>query len=155
MDRKVVDTNGRERTYAGFTIRVFASLADTFVLVIPTVILVTLALMILGETVDGTQIQVMSGGVYLGLGFAYFSVSHTRYGTTLGKRVFRIYVCDAATGEHLKLGQSILRSFGYLASQLLGGVGFLMALFHPKNMTLHDLLAQSEVVRRPSGKILS
>ncbi len=67
-------------------------------------------------------------------------------GTTPGKRMVGIKIVDAKTLEDITNKQAITRSFGYIASTLPFGIGFLMILFRKDKRALHDLLADTVVI---------
>lgn len=86
-------------------------------------------------------IQLLFYGVYSCVAFPYYVWGHFRYGTTLGKKPFGIYVVSAADQGRLTLSQSIIRTAGYVLSSLPFACGYLMAAFHPRKQALHDLIA--------------
>lgn len=141
--------------YAGFWIRLVADVIDTLIL---TVAAWFLELMLLGLTYFVSQyhkpfpkpfsdafnpffLQIFNGILYVALATPYFVWGHYRYGTTLGKRPFRIYVVNHANLLPISLFQSWMRCFGYIVSYLPFGVGFLMVAFQPEKRALHDLMA--------------
>ncbi|MGK5084225.1 RDD family protein [Bdellovibrionota bacterium FG-1] len=85
-------------------------------------------------------IQVADAVLYLALAAPYFIWGQLKNRTTLGKRIFKIYVVNAQDGAPMTLKQAGFRFFGYLLSYLPFGTGFLMAAFHPQKRALHDLL---------------
>lgn len=68
------------------------------------------------------------------------------WGTTPGKRVLGLYVCTEDGQAGLSIARAMLRLGGYLASTLLVGIGFLMALSSSKR-ALHDRIAGTYVRR--------
>ncbi|OGR89866.1 MAG: hypothetical protein A3J74_03550 [Elusimicrobia bacterium RIFCSPHIGHO2_02_FULL_57_9] len=66
-------------------------------------------------------------------------------GATVGKRLMSIRVVGR-DGRPLGLGRSLLRALGYGLSTPLFNFGFILALFHPESLALHDILAGSLVV---------
>lgn len=87
-----------------------------------------------------------------GLGFAgsalLCTIGWSRFGTTPGKKLLGLVVCDVSGTVGLPLGRAIVRWLGYLVSALPLGAGFLVALFGPQKRALHDLMAGSYVARR-------
>ena len=75
-----------------------------------------------------------------------FIVGWTRYGTTPGKFLLELRVCDARTGGRPDAVQSILRYVGYIVSALPLGLGFVWIAFDPRRQALHDKLARTRVV---------
>jgi uncharacterized RDD family membrane protein YckC len=145
--------------YAGFWIRLVADVIDTLLL---TVAAWFLELMFLGivyfvgasagvsqyhkpfnDAFNPFFLQVFNGVLYLLLAIPYFVWGHYRYGTTLGKRPFRIYVVSHDNLLPITLVQSWLRCVGYLVSYLPFGVGYIMVAFQPEKRALHDLMAKT------------
>jgi uncharacterized RDD family membrane protein YckC len=93
------------------------------------------------DAFDPLMEQIVSVIVGLAVLLPYYIWSTYRFGTTLGKRPFRIYVVRASDGGPITLGQSTLRCLGYALSYATFGCGFLMAAFHPQKRCLHDLIA--------------
>ena len=135
--------------YAGFWVRVGASLIDTALVVFATV---PLLMAFYGRSYF-TQ---ASPGI--GAGIADFLISWilpavvviifwlTRQATP-GKMVFSARVVDARTGGTLTLGQSIGRYLGYFVSTIPFGLGLLWVAFDPRKQGWHDKLAGTVVVR--------
>jgi len=73
-------------------------------------------------------------------------VGWTRYGTTPGKCLLALRVCDAGTGGRPDTVQSVVRYLGYLVSALPLGLGFVWMVFDPRRQALHDKLARTRVV---------
>jgi uncharacterized RDD family membrane protein YckC len=141
----------RPTRYAGFWIRLIADLIDTTVL---TVASWFAELMILGivywvghyaqpfqDAFNALWLQIANAVIYTIFAVVYYTWGHYRYGTTLGKKPFRIYVVSESTRQPISMKQSILRTVGYLVSYIPVGAGFLMAAFHPEKRALHDLIA--------------
>jgi uncharacterized RDD family membrane protein YckC len=146
-------------TYAGFWPRFFADFLDSLLLDLIAALSV-LALMGLlywvrviflksddtigGFWAAGVDSIWMQGAVVLSRGLfslIYFIGLTSQFGTTLGKRLFRIYVLSAQTGEKLSIRQSGVRCLAYLSSYATFGMGFVMVAFHPEKRGLHDLIA--------------
>jgi len=135
--------------YAGFWVRVGASLIDTVLVVLATVPL----LMAFHGRSYFTQ-----SSLAIGAGLADFVISWifpavvvvifwlTRQATP-GKMVFSARVVDARTGGTLTLGQSIGRYLGYFVSTIPFGLGLLWVAFDSRKQGWHDKLAGTVVVR--------
>ena len=151
--------NNAVTTYAGFWPRFFADFLDSLLLDLIAALSV-LALMGLlywvrviflksddtsgGFWAAGVDSIWMQGAVVLSRGLfslIYFIGLTSQFGTTLGKRLFRIYVLSAQTGEKLSIRQSGVRCLAYLSSYATFGMGFVMVAFHPEKRGLHDLIA--------------
>lgn len=142
MDAELVE-------YAGFWVRVGASLIDT--------VLVTLAMLPFYVLFAGSRAWSI-GGPSLGSGAADFLISWvvpalvvivfwlTRQATP-GKMVFGARVVDARTGGTLGLGQSIGRYLAYFVSTVPLGLGLLWVAFDGRKQGWHDKLAGTVVIR--------
>lgn len=93
------------------------------------------------DAFDPVLEQVVSVIVYLAIALPYYIWGTYRFGTTLGKKPFKIAVVRMSDGGPVTLLQSTLRCTGYLVSYATLGCGFLMAAFHPQKRCLHDLIA--------------
>jgi uncharacterized RDD family membrane protein YckC len=156
--------------YAGFWIRLVADIIDSIVLNVAMWLVQYSLLGIFylvwkayltshGQAVPGFSdafnafwIQMFGLGLLAVISFPYYVWGHFRYGTTLGKRVFRIYVVDYASQNQMSLKQSIIRFFSYGLSYIVFATGFIMAGFHPKKRALHDLLAGTISIIKPKEK---
>lgn len=136
--------------YAGFWIRGAAWLID-LVLLIGTNWLIELALGLYAKDSGALWLQITIVVLYVGADFAYFTLGHWKYGKTVGKWVVRVHV-ESASYEGYPIGritylQAVARWFASIASEVLFGCGYFMAMMHPKKRTLHDLVARTVVVR--------
>ena len=126
------DENSQE--YAGFWIRVVASIIDSVL-----ILLVTMPILL---------------GIY---GMAYLESTTLVAGTwdfwiyrsaTPGKMIVRAKIVDAKTGEKPSTGQLIGRYFGYYVSMIPLFLGFIWVAFDKRKQGWHDKLAGTVVVRR-------
>ncbi len=137
--------------YGGFWLRFLAHGIDSIVLTLASWVLERVILSVFGinrEEQDPLLVQVFSMGAYLCWAFPYYVWGTYRWGTTLGKRVFRLWVVPISSQGPVSLGQSVGRTLGYVLSYLPIGCGFLMAAFQPQKRALHDLMAGTRVVHR-------
>lgn len=140
---------------AGFWVRLLAHIVDNIVLFFLTWGMVFV--WIYGSARLGTAIPdgdtpafaLASMGIHLVTAGIYYTVAHARFGTTFGKWPVGIQVVDAASGLRPALGQSALRSLGYLVSHLTLEIGFLMVLFRPDRRGLHEMISRTWSIRRP------
>ena len=77
---------------------------------------------------------------------AYFVISWSRGGQTIGMRAWRLRVIDAGGGP-LSWPRALLRFGVALVSLTAGGLGFLWCLFSSEKSAWHDLVAGTRVVR--------
>jgi uncharacterized RDD family membrane protein YckC len=139
---------------AGWWSRVAATLTDSFILVMPTLVFILLLGNILGEiTTIGAQ------AVYMVI------LQSQPDGQTLGNRLAQTRVRDALTGQVISRGQAVVRwaviaIYSVLATTSSTGLGTitgtvsvialadcLYPLFNPRKQTIHDRVARTIVVR--------
>ena len=134
--------------YAGFLVRVWALIIDTF---LSFIIIMPILLFIYGKSYFRSSITFW-------LGPADFLVSYVlpflvtiifwRYcQATPGKMVIHSKIVDAKTGEKPTLGQYIGRYVAYFISAIFLGLGFLWIAFDKRKQGWHDKLAGTVVVR--------
>lgn len=120
--------------YAGFWMRVGAYLLDWLILCIPTFVMALLPIL-------GIIINIV--GVWL-----YFALQESSvHQATLGKRALNIYVTDIY-GRRLSFGRATGRHFGKVISALILCIGYIMVAFTDKKQGLHDLMAETLVLRK-------
>ncbi len=138
-------------TYVGFWIRVWASVIDSFLLL--------LLLVPLGAFVFDTNVLDMSdepsGPTHFLMSFVLPAmivlVFWIRRQSTPGKLVFHARIVDAATGAEPRNGQWVVRYLGYYLSAFVLGLGFLWIAFDRRKQGWHDKLANTVVIRTPPG----
>ncbi len=82
----------------------------------------------------------------------YFTLGHFwGNGRTLGKRIFKIRVISV-THEKLDFGHCLEGAFGYGASALEAGLGFLQVMWHDDRLATHDRIAETIVVSEKKTK---
>jgi uncharacterized RDD family membrane protein YckC len=75
--------------------------------------------------------------IFICISFGYHAVAVARYGTTFGKRLFKIQI-RSITGSSVDFRQSFIRTAVSWVSLLLLGLGYLMMFFNEHRRTLHD-----------------
>lgn len=133
-----------EFRYAGFWVRLVATIIDTVILELAS----WLPALLLPHSINGLNLQLVQAGIYLILATPYFVGGHYKYGTTPGKRLLHLYVVRADDGLGITLKQSWIRAFGYALSYLPLACGYIMAGMNPRKQALHDLVAGTIVVRQ-------
>lgn len=133
---------GHAPRYADWWPRVLACIIDT----IACMILISMCGKLLGT------VGVKPGGpidtiVAQAIGFLYFSLMESSsWQATPGKRALSLRV-TRANGERLDFGRAAARYIAKIPSFLIFMIGYLMPLWHPKKQGLHDLLADTIVVK--------
>lgn len=138
-------------TYAGFWVRVAASLIDTVL-----VLLITVPLLL---AIYGVSPPEMTGLAavpnilisYVAPAIAVIAFWVARQATP-GKMAFGVRIVDAKTGNSLTVPQSIGRYLGYFVSTIPFGLGLIWVAFDPRKQGWHDKLAGTVVVR-PSTRV--
>ena len=148
---------------AGIARRGIALLVDAPFLLILSILAMTTAYLVAlgGGTVAGAvTVRIELWGVAAALGaavavsFAYHVVSWGGGGQTPGKMLMGVQVVRQ-DGAAIGYGRAFVRWIGYCCALLPLGLGFVLALMHPRRRGLHDLLAGTCVVRVDAGPDLS
>jgi uncharacterized RDD family membrane protein YckC len=158
---------------AGFWIRFLASLIDTVILAVPLGLIVyTISG---GAWLDTSAMQesialAQQGETSMALGSAKATsmkwellfeflmaaviiVFWKRWaGATPGKKLLGIHVVDAKTLGEISNAQAVIRYIGYIASTLVLMGGFIMVAFRKDKRALHDMMADTMVIRMAPGK---
>jgi uncharacterized RDD family membrane protein YckC len=101
---------------------------------------------------DPTWIARVSGvlGMWIALWWCYFVVGWGLLGATPGKWLLGLRVIDHRGRFPIGVSRAVMRLFAYSVSSLTLGIGHLILLFRRDRCALHDLLAGTRIVRRPS-----
>jgi uncharacterized RDD family membrane protein YckC len=144
-------TNVDELEYAGFWIRVGASIIDSIIIMLITVPLLIWAIgtdAFLGEETTASGLPSIASFflqyVFPAVWTIWFWIA--KQGTP-GKMLLSLRIVDAATGDRISTGQAIGRYFAYIPSALVFGLGFLWVAFDRRKQGWHDKLAGTLVVR--------
>lgn len=133
---------------AAMRLRLAAVAYDLLPLIGLWFIAAVLALCVTGGALDTHTLagKLLVQGIALMLSAAYFIVSWTRGGQTIGMRAWKIRVV-AGNGSRLRWTQALLRFLVALVSLTALGAGFWWALFDAQRRTWHDIAAGSHLVR--------
>lgn len=136
-----------EQEYAGFWIRLGASLIDTVILLIVITIPLTF---IYGKEYWMSE-QLIHGIWDVLLNYVFPLVVTIwfwrRFLGTPGKLATSLKIVDAKTGNKMSVGQSIGRYFAYIISALPLCLGFIWVGLDKKKQGWHDKLAGTVVIR--------
>jgi len=145
-------------TYAGFWIRVLASIIDTIVMLI---LLIPIAMTIYGVNYTNTQtssshMSYSSSSFYMqgdGNVFLHYIlpailvIAFWIYkSATPGKMITKLKIVDAKTGRKPTALQFVIRYLGYFLSSIFL-LGFIWVAFDRRKQGWHDKLAGTVVVR--------
>lgn len=88
----------------------------------------------------------VGAGISFLVGILYNWYFWTRQnGQTPGKKVMNLQVIKA-DGTELSDVDALIRAVGYYVSGLVGGLGYIWALFDNENRTWHDMFAGTRVI---------
>jgi uncharacterized RDD family membrane protein YckC len=137
-------------TPASLGLRLAAAAYDLLPLLGLWFVAAVLALAVTGGALDTHTLagKFLVQGFALALSAAYFVVSWSRGGQTIGMRAWRLRVVDA-NGDRVPWSRACLRFFVALVSLAALGAGFWWALFDPQRRAWHDMAARTRVLRLP------
>ncbi len=135
-----------EYEYAGFRIRVVASIIDSVIISL-VVFPITYVLSMMGlASLDGETLTVWDFiSLILQVGFVVFC--WLKFAGTPGKRMLKLKVLDEQTGEHISTSQAIIRYLGYIPSVLVLFLGLIWVGFDKQKQGWHDKMAKTVVVK--------
>lgn len=136
-------------TPASLWLRLIAGVYDLLPLIGLWFVAGVLALAITGGALDPHRLEhkLLVQALVLALSAAYFVVSWTRGGQTIGMRAWRLRVVRA-DGSALGLWRALLRFFIALVSLAALGFGYWWILFDREKRAWHDIAATTLVVRK-------
>lgn len=143
--KKMLNTNNLE--YAGFWIRVGASVIDTILLLMITV---PLTMMIYGDSMWVNE-SLVKGPADLLINWIFPAIVVIVFwlykSATPGKMILGLKVVNADSGKPLSVGQAIGRYLGYFVSMIPLFIGILWVGWDRKKQGWHDKLANSVVIK--------
>lgn len=142
--------------YAGFWLRFAAILIDGIIWNLAVTLVVVLLIMFAfasvmagGNVVAIVMIGLIAGiGIYLGWFFYHAYCESSDWQGSIGKRALGLYVTDTR-GQRITFGRAAGRNFSRILSDWTALVGYIMAGFTAKKQSLHDMVADCLVLRRP------
>jgi predicted Zn finger-like uncharacterized protein len=143
----------RVQQYAGFWLRVVASLLDSvvvFILQIVCGVVLGASGALLGGLGKGNGDGAMAMLIWLFttvLGLAYYVIFTGSCGQTLGKMALRIKVIRKDGGDLGYGGATLRETIGKFISGIILGIGYLMVAFDERKQGLHDKIAGSYVIK--------
>jgi len=121
--------------YATFGQRLVATLIDVAILSLAT-----------GSVVVATFGMGVTLGFFAPWLYEAFMMS-SEWQPTVGKRVMSIVVTDI-DGKRMSFARATGRHFAKYVSALLLGIGFIIAAFMSRRQALHDMIAETLVIKR-------
>lgn len=142
---------GPDQLFAGFRLRFGALMVDLAILLV--LLLVIWLIVLVGYLIGGGSTG-LTGAIFFVvlfwalLGCVYrVGLEACPWQATVGKRVMGICVTTAA-GEPISSMRALLRTGAFVVACLPLGVGLLLPLFTARRQALHDILADTLVVRQ-------
>jgi uncharacterized RDD family membrane protein YckC len=136
-----------EQQYAGFWIRLWASVIDSVLIVL--VVAPPIYLIYGKEYIS--QERLIAGPADFLLTWIFPAIAVTMFwiykSATPGKMMVKIKVIDARTGGAPTAGQAIVRYLGYYLSLIPVFLGFFWVAFDARKQGWHDKIARTLVVR--------
>ena len=143
-----------EQDYAGFWIRVGASLIDTILIMVLTF---PIATAIYGEAYWDSE-SLVAGLWDVVLSYILPAVAVIVFwvykSATPGKMITNLLIVDAETGGKPSTGQFIGRYFSYYLSAIPLMLGFVWVAFDKRKQGWHDKLAGTVVIRKNESEKL-
>jgi uncharacterized RDD family membrane protein YckC len=144
-------SNIEELEYAGFWIRVGASLIDAIILIIITWPIMS---MIYGDAFWNSDSLLLGPADFL-MNYVLPAVAVVLFwlykSATPGKMILHLKVVDAHTGAPLRTGQAIGRYLGYFLSGIPLMIGIFWVGWDRKKQGWHDKLANTVVIREKNS----
>jgi uncharacterized RDD family membrane protein YckC len=95
-----------------------------------------------------------AGLLSFGVVIIYHIALLSKWGTTIGKKLFGLKVVDSETNNKITINKAIIRSFSYILSSIVFGAGFLVIAFDKKKRQgWHDIIAKTRVVEEKDKKL--
>lgn len=130
--------------YAGFWIRLGASIIDNIIIMVA---LVPIGMLMGWNSMYSSEMTSTADWLWQILIAAFCVFCWVKFAGTPGKRLLRLKVLDERTGENVTVGQGIIRYIGYFPAILVLFIGLIWVAFDPKKQGWHDKMAKTVVVR--------
>lgn len=130
--------------YAGFWIRLGASIIDNIIIMVA---LVPIGMLMGWNTMYSSEMTSTADWLWQILMAAFCVFCWVKFAGTPGKRLLRLKVLDERTGENVTVGQGVIRYIGYFPAILVLFIGLIWVAFDPKKQGWHDKMAKTVVVR--------
>ncbi|WAU74636.1 MULTISPECIES: RDD family protein [unclassified Acinetobacter] len=130
--------------YAGFWIRLGASIIDNIIIMVA---LVPIGMLMGWNSMYSSEMTSTADLLWQILMAAFCVFCWVKFAGTPGKRLLRLKVLDERTGENVTVGQGIIRYIGYFPAILVLFIGLIWVAFDSKKQGWHDKMAKTVVVR--------
>ncbi|MDR3347381.1 MAG: RDD family protein [Helicobacteraceae bacterium] len=128
---------------AGFWARLAALMVDTFMILFPITIALTV---VFGYTEMKTSKPMIAGVIQMTIYGAIVIWCWVKKGYTPGKKLLRLIVIDDRTGKTIGFMQALWRFLAVFVS-IISVIGLLLPIVRKDKKTLHDLLSRTRVIR--------
>lgn len=146
--------NTEDYEYAGFGIRLLASIIDSILIALITLPAMSLVYSSFWETE-----QLVLGPLDIIINYIFPFIAIILFwvykGATPGKMALKLTIVDEKTGKIPRLKQSIGRYFAYILATLPLCLGFLWIIWDNKKQGWHDKLAKTVVIRKIKSEKVS
>jgi uncharacterized RDD family membrane protein YckC len=136
--------------YAGFWLRFCAAFVDGIILFVINFaigFIFGFAIVSSGNRIDpGTKFLIQMLGLVIGWLYSALQESSAAQ-ATIGKRAVGLYVTDTR-GQRISFGRATGRHFGKIISAIIFLIGYIMAGFTEKKQALHDMMADTLVLKK-------
>ncbi|WP_320034317.1 RDD family protein [Halarcobacter sp.] len=136
-----------EYEYAGFWVRVAASIIDTIILAMLTL---PITMMIYGDSMWENESFIMGPADFL-INYVLPALAVILFwlykSATPGKMILKLKVLNSEDGQALSVGQAIVRYLGYFIAMIPLFIGIIWVGFDKRKQGWHDKLAKTVVVR--------
>lgn len=139
------------KQYAGFWIRLLASLLDGVILLVAAICIMVLTGVPMEHMMDFINVELegytwqQSMYVFLSLLYVILLPASTLQGT-LGKAALGLKITDV-NGERISVWRSLGRALSEILSTIILFIGYIMIAFHREKRGLHDIIARTYVIR--------
>jgi uncharacterized RDD family membrane protein YckC len=155
---QAVSTTHTVNTFGGFWIRFVAYFIDGFVLMVPIAIICAIFFVVLGvswDEDDENKGAIVAGafalvGIIIVISWLYEALmTSSERGATLGKMMLGLRIVRA-DGARLSFGRATARHFlkTMITPLVPFAIGYLLAAFTDRKRALHDIMADTLVIKR-------
>lgn len=149
-----------EFNHGGFWLRVAAAIIDTIITQLGLTIIGVIIGIFVGIFMGAAgspmgDIEMVAGGIGYAIGiigqWLYFTIFEiSGWMATPGKKILGLQVTDL-NGQQIGFGRANGRYWGKIVSALILMIGFIMIAFTDKKQGLHDIMAGTLVIKKPSA----
>jgi len=149
-----------EFNHGGFWLRLAAAIIDTIITQLGLTIIGVIIGIFVGVFMGAAgspmgDIEMVAGGIGYAIGiigqWLYFTIFEiSGWMATPGKKILGLQVTDL-NGQQIGFGRANGRYWGKIVSALILMIGFIMIAFTDKKQGLHDIMAGTLVIKKPSA----